>query len=119
MKLVRVFILSAFFVATASAQTGTPASRLIFDQPASDLATAQAYVYRMYADGGSAVVIGGVTCTGMASPFLCAAPFPAFTPGTHTLQLAASNAAGEGPMSPVFGFTFVVLPAAPQGIRIG
>lgn len=102
----------------ASAQTGTPTSKLTFNQEAPDLVTAQAYVYRIYADGGASSTLAGVTCSGAASPFVCSAPFPAFTPGAHTLVLSASNAAGEGPMSAVFGFTFVVLPAAPQGIRI-
>lgn len=111
-------LLLVFLSASAFAQTGTPDSRLAFNQIAPDLATAQAYVYRVYADGGAPNSLASVTCSGATSPFVCSAPFPAFTPGAHTVTLTAVNAAGEGPMSAVFGFTFVVLPAAPQNLRI-
>jgi hypothetical protein len=102
------------------AQTGTPASKLVFDQVAPDLATASGYSYKYYADGATTgTALTGVTCSGTASPFTCQTAYPAFTPGAHTLQLSATNAAGESPKSSVFSFTFVVVPAAPSNIRIG
>lgn len=107
------------FSASAQAQTGTPTSRLAWDQGAPDLATAQAYAYTYYADGATTgTALTGVTCTGTAAPFTCSAAFPAFTPGNHTLTLTAKNVAGEGPKSSPLSFVFVVLPSAPQNVRI-
>lgn len=105
------------FPAFVQAQA-TPASKLVFDQPAPDLATAQAYIYKAYGDNSPNGLTVTATCSGNASPFQCSVAFPAFTPGAHTVQLTASNAAGEGPKSAVVSFTFVVLPAAPLNVRI-
>lgn len=103
----------------ASAQTGTPTSKLAWDQAASDLATAQALTFKYYPDGATTgTVLTGVTCSGTAAPFVCAVNFPAFTPGSHTVQLTASNAAGESVKSASFSFSFVVIPAAPVNLRI-
>lgn len=101
---------------------GTPTSTFIFDQPAPDAGTAQGYTFKIYIDGNiSGQVLAGVTC--VASPTAavqtCTAPFPAFTPGTHTIQLTASNVAGESAKSAVFTFTLVAVPGAPGNIRIG
>jgi hypothetical protein len=100
--------------------TATPAANLVWDQPnVANAVEAQAMTYYYYADGAVvAVVLSGVVCAGSA-PVTCQVPFPAFTPGTHTLQLSAANAAGEGPKSaPPLSFTFVVLPSAPTNVRI-
>jgi hypothetical protein len=106
-------------VAPLEAQTiGTPASRIAFEQIAPDLATAQSYVYRYYADGSATGTVLAVTCEGSASPFLCNGAIPAFTPGPHSLTLTASNGAGESPKSAPLSFTFVVIPATPQNPRI-
>lgn len=103
----------------ASAQTGTPSSKLVWDQAASDLATAQALSFKYYADGATTgTALAGVTCAGTASPFVCQVNYPAFTPGSHTLQLTATNAAGESAKSATFSFSFVVIPAAPANLRI-
>ena len=103
---------------TAHAQT-TSASQLAWDQGAANLATAQGLTYRYYADGSATpVTLSGVTCTGSAAPFVCTVAFPAFTPGAHTLQLAAANVAGESAKSLVLSFTFVVIPDAPANLRI-
>lgn len=108
---VAVALLAIPHVASAQA-TGT--SKLAWDQPSvPDAATAQAFTYKYYADGATT----GVTCTGTA-PVTCQVNYPAFTPGSHTLTLTASNVAGESPKSAVFSFTFVVIPAAPNNIRI-
>jgi hypothetical protein len=101
-----------------AAQTATPASRFAFDQVAPDLATANSYTYRYYADGATTGVALTVTCTGTASPFLCTAPVPAFTPGSHSVTLTAGNTAGESPKSVPFSFTMVIIPAVPANIRI-
>lgn len=101
----------------ASAQaTGT--SKLAFDQAAANLAEANSLTYKYYPDGAATGVTTTVTCTGSTSPFVCETPFPAFTPGSHTIQVTASNAAGESLKSAVFNFTFVVIPSAPVNLRI-
>jgi hypothetical protein len=83
------------------------------------LAEATGYTYRYYPNAvTTGTVLTGVTCTGTTAPFNCSAPYPAFTPGSHTLQLTAANIAGESVKSPVFSFTFVVVPGNPINIRI-
>ena len=94
-------------------------SRLAWDQDAPTLEDAQSYTYKYYPDSSTTgIILKEVTCTGTATPFQCSVPFPAFTPGKHTIQLSASNIAGEGTKSSVFSFTFVVVPSAPANIRI-
>lgn len=105
--------------ARLSAQSvGTPASKIVVDQGAPDLATANGYVYRYYADGATTGTVIAMTCAGSASPFQCEGSIPAFTPGPHTVTLTASNVAGESPKSAPLAFTFVVVPGAPQNPRI-
>ena len=108
-------------VGMASAQTATQSAKLGWDQDAIDLATAQAYTYRTYADGSaSGVVLTGVTCaaTATAQVFFCQLPFPAFTPGAHALQVSATNVAGESLKSTPLNFTFVIIPATPRNLRV-
>lgn len=100
-------------------QPAASVSRLAWDQAAPDLASAQGYTYRYYPDGAAnGTVLGGVTCTGTIAPFICVAPFPAFTPGPHSLTLTAANLAGESVPSAPLSFVFVVTPAAPTNVRI-
>lgn len=106
-------------VISVHAQPATGSSKLAWDQAAPDLATAEGYGYRYYSDGQPmAVILAGVTCVGTASPFTCSAPFPAYPPGPHTIQLTASNAAGESLKSAPLAFVFVVVPAVPTNLRI-
>jgi hypothetical protein len=110
-----------FSAAPAAAQTGTPSSKLTWDQTAPDLATANSYIYKYYADGAiTASPLTGVTCvTGaQAGVFTCSTSFPAFTPGSHSITLTASNVAGESVKSSPLAFTFVVVPGAPTNLRI-
>ena len=106
------------------AQTAGAVSKLFWDQPAPDLATAQGYTYAHYDDGSSSGVdFTGVTCAAkvpaVAQLFDCSVAFPAFTPGQHTVTITAKNVAGESPKSAVFTFTFVVVPGTPTNLRIG
>ena len=101
------------------AQQATGNNKFGWDQPAPQLTDAQGYTYKYYPDGsGTAQTFTGVTCTGAASPFQCVVQIPAFTPGNHTIQLSATNIAGESPKSSPFAFVFVVTPGAPTNIRI-
>lgn len=98
----------------------TPASKLVWDQSAPTLVDANSYTYKYYPDGATTgITLTGVTCTGTASPFVCQVSWPAFTPSNHTLQLTATNIAGESIKSDPFAFVFVVTPAKPVNIRIG
>lgn len=111
--------------AQAPAPPAASSSRLTWDQAAPDLATAQGYTYRQYADGATTgAALAGVTCVAYAGtqPGLvatCAAPFPAFTPGPHTVTITAGNLAGESAPSSPFAFVFVVVPATPVNVRLG
>lgn len=96
-----------------------PSSRFGWDQNALNLADAQAYTYKYYADGATTGVnFNNVTCSGATSPFQCSVSIPAFTPGNHTIQITATNIAGESGKSPPFAFVFVVTPSTPQNVRI-
>ena len=98
----------------------TNANRFGLDQPAADLATAQAYTYRIYADGSPTAVVVPATCSGTTSPFLCAVPVSAakLTPGAHTVTFTAANVAGESVPSAGLTFQLVAAPVAPANLRI-
>lgn len=93
-------------------------NKILFDQGAIDLATANSYTYKYYPDNAAVGVNLPTVCTGTSSPFTCSAAFPAFTPGSHTLTITASNIAGESPKSSVLSFTFVIIPSIPTNVRI-
>lgn len=112
-----VFVLGAL-AANASAQTGTPANTFAIDQAGPDLATVNSLTFKRYDDGAAVGVVTVFACTGTASPFVCKATFPAYTPGPHSVTFSASNAAGESPKSVALTFTFVVIPATPANPRI-
>jgi hypothetical protein len=93
-------------------------TKFAIDQAAPDLATANSYTYRLYADGSVTGTVIPMVCTGTASPFLCTASVGAFTPGAHTVTLTAANLAGESGKSNVVTFTMVVVPQPPANARI-
>lgn len=103
-----IFVLVAV---SASAQTQTTkASKLQWEQEATDLTTANAASYTVYADGATnGTELSGVVCTGLTSPYLCLVAFPAFTPGTHQLTLTVKYLGVETAKSDPLVFTFVVL----------
>ena len=117
-----ILLACAFLIGSAavsSAQSATPSSRLGWDQGAPTLADANGYTYKSFADGvAPGVVLTGVTCAGTTSPYACVVNFPAFTPGSHTIQISAANIAGESLPSAPFSFVFVVTPAVPANLRL-
>jgi hypothetical protein len=121
MYLISAFVLSFGLAAPVAAQNVVPTSKLTWDQPnVPDAPTAQGYTFKYYPD---AVVTGtalaSVTCSVITAPTVtCTVAFPAFTPGSHTLALTASNIAGESVKSAPLAFTFVVVPSAPNSLRI-
>lgn len=113
-------VLVLLAAAPALAQT-TGSVRQTFEWTidAPTLDDAQGYAYHYYADsetGSSSFV--AVVCTGVASPFTCRTPIPAFQPGNHTIAITAENAAGESGKSGPFAFVFVATPAVPSPVRI-
>ncbi len=122
----RSFLLALVFLALpvlASAQQAVSGNeKVAWDQNAPDLNTAQSYVYAVYIDSGPRTVLSGVSCTGTAAPFQCQVPFPAATPGQHTLQLTAANVingqTAESVKSAPLPFVLIVAPDAPTNLRI-
>lgn len=117
MKKIIIFLL-LLIPLIISAQNATGASKFAWDQTAPDLSTANAYTYKYYPDGSATgITFTGVVCSGTTT-FSCVVNIPAFTPGNHTIQLTASNIAGESAKSSPFAFVFVVAPVAPSNIRL-
>jgi hypothetical protein len=97
----------------------TGANKIGWDQAAPTLGEAQNYTYKYFADNATTgITLASVTCAGTASPYQCEVPFPAFTPGNHTITLTAGNLAGESVKSAPLSFAFVVTPGAPVNLRI-
>lgn len=123
-------ILTVVFVLTATlAQAQTPAvptDRLVWSQAAASLSEAQSYTYTLILDSvRQATPLGSVTCTGAASPFTCEVPFPAMTPGQHSVQLVASLTVPSTPpvqldseASVPFSVRLYVAPLSPAGLTI-
>lgn len=114
-----LFALAFTFTASFAAGQATSSKQLEWDQPNATVAEASAYTFKYYPDAATTgTTLTGVTCFLNGTTTVCRVSFPAFTPGSHTLQLTASNAAGESAKSLVFTFTFVVVPSAPSSIRV-
>lgn len=121
----KILFTLAILIFATSTYAQTPAvgtSKLGWDQDATTLVEAMGLTYKYYVDEATVgVLLANVTCSGNAgsiSTFQCEAPFPAFKPGTHFIALTANSLAGESPKStPLFGFTFVVIPAAPKNVK--
>jgi hypothetical protein len=120
MKKILIVILLLLVAVSAYAQPpATGKNKIGFDQDAPSLAEVQTYTWKYYADTATTgISLTGVTCTGTVTPYQCEAPFPAFTPGPHTLTLTTSNLAGESVKSLPLNFAFVVTPGAPTGLKI-
>ena len=72
--------------------------------------------YKLQIDGGEKLAVTA-TCAITSGVRSCEIPFPALTPGNHTLIVIAWNIAGEAGSDP-FAVTVVVVPAKPVNIRI-
>lgn len=125
MKKILFTLLAALaFSAVSLAQAGQTqqvyvASHLTWSEAGPDLPTVSGYSYQYFADGSTtAAALSGVSCSGTASPFTCSVSMPAFTPGSHSLTLVASDVAGASQPSSAISFTFVVAPSTPTGLAI-
>jgi len=95
--------------------------RLQWTQAADSLALARGYQYLAYSDGATpGAALAGTSCADQTPPaaglYLCGAPFPAYQPGPHQVQVAASSGLAESPKSAALSFTFVTVPAAPMNL---
>lgn len=120
---VGVLAVLAYAGAAQAQTTVTPTNKLVWNEQGPDLPTVQAYVFKVYADGAAAGTVAAAVVCGVrqlpdTTGFTCFLPFPAFTPGSHTLTLTASNAAGESAQSAALAFTMLVTPVVPGGLRI-
>lgn len=70
--------------------------------------------YLLIVDGGAPTDLGRPTPTGQTY----ATPFPALTPGTHTITICAENVAGRSCAAPL-SVAVVVVPTTPTQVRIG
>lgn len=118
-------LLSAVPVAAQTQAVGT--ERLLWDQPAADLATAQAYQYAPLLDTATPpaqlVPFVGVTCAGSASPFTCGIRLPPLTTGLHSVRVIAATTVGgtvlsSAPSAPL-ALLIMAVPAVPQNVRLG
>lgn len=120
--LVALAVLSAI---PAFAQNVTPKSKFEWTQDTTDLAAANALVYRVYEIDAVGTVLppttGTViqhTCTGATSPFPCTAPVTAFTPGSHRVVLTASLDGEASPHSLPATFRMIIAPNAPTALKV-
>jgi hypothetical protein len=121
-KILITLILVTIGLINISAQAppvATATSKMAWDIPAQDLNSAQGYAYKWYLDGSATGnQFSGVLCSGVSPTFNCQVVFPALTQGNHTMRISATNAAGEGPLSDPFAFSFVGNPGKPVNLHI-
>jgi hypothetical protein len=120
-NLIRIVSILLILLPTKLFAQATSTSKIVVDQPAPTLVIAQGYTYKYY-EGTTGTILTGTTCTGTTSPFPCTFTFPAFTPGSHTITVTASDTSVtpnlESPKSAPLTFTFVVVPQTPLNPRI-
>jgi hypothetical protein len=114
-RLILIAVLLLLFASLLGAQ---PPLTLAWTQSDATPAEAQTFLYRVYLDAASPVVLTGVTCAVVNGTTDCSAPLPAPSIGIHTLQLTAENAYGEGEKSAVLSFKYPAVPNAPTNLRI-
>lgn len=120
MKTTILTLLVLLGLASSAHAQATATSNIAWKMNGPTLAVVQAYAYSYYSDGSvNKTVLPNTVCTGTVQPFVCSAPFPAFTPGNHTMQISATNSIGESPKStPPFAFIFGVIPDTPFSLSI-
>lgn len=122
----RLFLFAALCLFSTAAYAQTPVlgnERLTWDQAGTSLPAVQAFEYKVYIDDAvTGTVVTPVTCIGATSPFVCTTPFPASTPGSHTVSVTASAVVNttrvESLKSAPLPFVLVVAPTAPANVRI-
>ncbi len=123
----RLCVLPVLVLLAIPVQAQTPVgagARYTWDQGAASLAEAQSYVYKIYKDGASGVIVTGVTCTAPAPPsplgtFPCSAPFLTEVPGiVHSVTLTATSAGAlESLPSIAYSYIYSVQTATPRNLR--
>lgn len=126
-----VFVALVLLLGAASVQAQTrvnvvPGVQLLeWDQGASSLAEAQAFIYKLFVDGTpSAVPILPITCRAGATSttFQCRMTFPAIATGDHAVQLSAGFVVDGIPIESLPSDPLLVRvvgpPGRPTGLRI-
>jgi hypothetical protein len=112
------FIVSGTTLVYAQNPVADGNDQLGFDQSGASLTEVQNYGYKMYIDNDVGGINITVTCAGTGPLFQCITDLPVLPVGTHTIQLTASNFAGESAKSLPFVFDSVITPAPPVSMRI-
>jgi hypothetical protein len=100
------------------AQAATPASSLAWDQIGQSVTVAQSAGYTVFLDGApTGTALASVTCTATGASATCSAPFPALTPGAHTLTLTQTISGASSAKSAPLSFTFVIV-VTPTNLRV-
>lgn len=113
-----ILLVWVLLVLVAGRLDAQPPLTLAWTQSDATPAEAQTFLYRVYLDTASPVVLSGVTCLVVNGTTDCSAPLPAPSIGIHTLQLTAENAYGEGEKSALLTFKYPAVPTAPTNLRI-
>jgi len=106
-----------------SAQSPAVSSdRLGWTQQASASELAE-LTYAVFVDGTRQPLTGAICAPASAAgSYDCVAPFPAMTPGTHTIELVAIRTMGttvlESVKSAPLQVQFVIVPVAPANLRV-
>lgn len=108
--------LSVIAAGAASAQTTVPSpipssTRLVWDHDGVNVSS-----WKLTIDGTDQVVTPSASPADGAQAW--SIPFPALTPGAHTLIVCAVNVAGSGCSDPPFSVKVVVVPSKPTALRI-
>jgi len=107
--------------ALVAGQAATATDQIEWDQAAPDLATAAAYMALLEVDGVERPA-QAVTCTGVASPFVCSTSIPAVTPGPHTVRVRVSESMDGVPLTSDYSvplsFMMRAVPATPGNPRV-
>lgn len=101
--------------------TITATSKLVWDQDAPDVATAQAYTYQVFVDGVQVTTWVSnlvVIATPIVGTQLATASFPPLSVGNHSITLTATNAVGASAQSVALAVTVLGVPAIPKNLRV-
>lgn len=119
---IRVCVICALWgglASTASAQTLIvigPTSTIQWDMGATVPTTAQGFTYGLSVDGGSPLVLAGVTCATVTQT-TCKTLASILPLGSHSLTLTASSGGVTTLPSAPFAYLTIVIPV-PQGLRL-
>jgi hypothetical protein len=108
-----ILLLSIILIPSSSfsqVQVG-PTAKMVFNAPtgATTVAQALSFTYKHYIDNTTTGTTFVPTCSIVLLNVECESPLPALTVGNHSIQITATNVAGESLKVPVPALSFTVL----------